>query len=177
MKQHIKRYNRNKNGRVLIDMTVNDDTEFLTQFSRHNTPVISSEVADFLENSTQNVLPKDRLHLKIHSNCIDENKKTIYTNAIKDYYTDKVIATKRELRHNNVLAIVLALVGILILALSLIMDGTLWPAVIDIVAWVFLWEAVDIVAFKQRDLRLCRYRYSRFTEMEIEYSAAKEEYH
>ncbi len=169
MKPCVEPYRKTPEDRAVIDMTVKDDTDFLSRFSKHSTPVISSDVADFLENSTQNIPPKTPLHVRIYSDCIDEDEKPVYAKAMKDYYADKVTAAKRELHRNTTLALALALVGIFILAVSLIMDGILWSEVMDIAAWVFLWEAVDIVAFRQRELRLCRYRYTQFTEMVIEY--------
>ncbi len=46
---------RDEQGRIIINMTVKDDSEFLSRFSERSTPVISSEVAEFLENSTQGI--------------------------------------------------------------------------------------------------------------------------
>ncbi len=45
-----RKYKRDADGRVIINMTVKDDTDFLSVFSTGDTPVISSEVAEFLEN-------------------------------------------------------------------------------------------------------------------------------
>ena len=47
-----KQYRRDGEGRIIVDMNVKDDTDFLSVFSANDTPVISSEVAEFLENST-----------------------------------------------------------------------------------------------------------------------------
>ena len=73
-----RKYKRDADGRVIINMTVKDDTDFLSVFSIGDTPVISSEVAEFLESSTHSVLPKEQLALRIHSNCIDDNEKEEY---------------------------------------------------------------------------------------------------
>lgn len=81
-----RKYLRDADGRVIINMTVKDDTDFLSVFSTGDTPVISSEVAEFLENSTQSIRPKEQLILKIHSDCIDDNEKKEYGRAIKEYY-------------------------------------------------------------------------------------------
>ena len=82
LKQQYKRDNEN---RIVIDMTVKDDSDFLSVFSQSDTPVISSEVAEFIENSTDSILPKEQLTLRIHSDCIDDNEKVLYRESIKEY--------------------------------------------------------------------------------------------
>lgn len=168
-----RKYKRDADGRVIINMTVKDDTDFLSVFSTGDTPVISSEVAEFLESSTHSVLPKEQLTLRIHSNCIDDNEKEEYRQAIKKYYTERYITNKRELRRNAIIVLLLALAGIITLATAFLIEhqtaNPFWAEVVDIIAWVFLWEAVDISAFKNRGLRLKRFRYLAFMSMKIEY--------
>jgi len=45
----------------------------------------------------------------------------------------------------------------------------MWAEVIDIIAWVFLWEAVDISIFKNRSLRIRQVRYLSYIEMKVVY--------
>lgn len=168
-----RKYKRDADGRVIINMTVKDDTDFLSVFSIGDTPVISSEVAEFLESSTHSVLPKEQLALRIHSNCIDDNEKEEYRQAIKEYYTELYIANKRELKRNTMIALLLTLAGVVALVAAFLIEhqtaNPIWTEVVDIIAWVFLWEAVDISAFKNRGLRLKRFRYLAFMSMKIEY--------
>ncbi len=156
--------------RAVINMVVKDDSDFLSPFSTHDTPVISSEVAGFLENCASSYSPKKRLILRIHGSCVSENEKQIYALAIKDYYADEITATRRELRHFNMVSAVLMTIGILILAVAILRRGELWSEVLDIIAWVFIWEAVNIIAFRKRDLRIKKFRYRAFENMKIEYT-------
>ena len=168
-----RKYKRDADGRVIINMTVKDDTDFLSVFSIGDTPVISSEVAEFLESSTHSVLPKEQLALRIHSNCIDDNEKEEYRQAIKEYYTERYTANKRELKRNTMIALLLTLAGVVALVAAFLIEhqtaNPIWTEVVDIIAWVFLWEAVDISAFKNRGLRLKRFRCLAFMSMKIEY--------
>lgn len=171
-----RKYKRDADGRVIINMTVKDDTDFLSVFSIGDTPVISSEVAEFLESSTHSVLPKEQLTLRIHSNCIDDNEKEEYRQAIKEYYTERYIANKRELKRNAMIALLLTLAGVVALVTAFLIEyqtaNLIWTEIVDIIAWVFLWEAVDISAFKNRGLRLKRFRCLAFMAMKIEYYPA-----
>lgn len=167
------KHQRDEENRVVINMTVRDDSDFLSVFSQSDTPVISTEVAEFIENSAESILPKEELTLRIHSNCIDDHEKELYQKGIKEYYREKMVSNSRELKRNNFFAMILTVVGVFILVLALLLEGKtdnlVWPEVIDIAAWVFLWEAVDVSAFENRSLRLKNRRYRSFLSMKVEY--------
>ena len=113
--------------------------------------------------------PREELVLRIHSNCIDDEEKKNYSVGIKEYYAEKYITAKKELRINRMIIAVLLLAGILTLAISFQIENHIWAEVIDIAAWVFLWEAVDIGAFQNKNLRRRRTRYLRYMVMDIEF--------
>lgn len=160
-------------GRAVVNMTVDDDSNFLSCFSPSKTPIISADVADFIESNTQSIPPNQQLTLRIHGNCIDEHEKVIYKNAIGEYYTERYLANERELKRNRIITLILSLLGILVLALAIFLeyqnDSIIWSEVVDIVAWVLLWEAVDISVFENRSLKLKRMRYMNYISMKVEY--------
>ncbi|MBQ8350960.1 MAG: hypothetical protein IJY20_02810 [Clostridia bacterium] len=163
---------------TIIRMMVKNDDDFLSVFSAGETPVISTDVAEFIESNTISLPPSAPLKLHIHSNCIDEKEKIEYSKAIREYYAERYRANEQERKHNRRVVLLLALVGVLILSLALFLDGNnhfLWGEVIDIAAWVFLWEAVDIGAFRNRVLRINRLRYRSYMMMKIEYYPLKEQ--
>lgn len=168
-----KQYIRDDEGRIIVNMNVKDDTDFLSLFSANDTPVISGGVAEFIENATHSVPPNEGLSLHIKSDCIDETEQTVYRNAIKEYYTERFRANERELKIQNIIALILGVIGVFVLAFAIFweyrMANVLWAEVIDIVAWVFLWEAVDIKFLKNRELAIQRKRYAAFIDMKIEY--------
>ena len=168
-----KQYPRDSEGRIIVNMNVKDDTDFLSVFSANDTPVISSEVAEFIENTTHSIRPDEQLSLHIKSDCIDKTEQKIYSTAIKEYYTERYRANERELKIHNLIALLLAFFGVLVLAFAIFLDyrvgSVIWAEVVDIVAWVFLWEAVDIKFFKTRELKLRRKHYAAFLDMKIQY--------
>ncbi len=172
-----KEYEYTRNGELVVNMVVKDDTNFLSVFSDEDTPIISEDVSSFLENSTQSVPNKQPLALRIHSDCIDEQEKRLYERGIKKYYADRSVMVKRELKRNIWIAVILAMMGILTLVLAHTVEATfnsvIWAEAIDIAAWVLLWESVDILAFKLRGLRLDAWRYQAFCAMPIEYLPLK----
>ena len=153
-------------------MNVTNDTGFLSPFSANDTPVISSDVADFIEASTLSIKPSSNLTLKIKSNCIDETEKVLYKRAIKEYYTDKYISSGRKLARNRAFAISLAIVGVLVLLLALLLEywtSSIWLEIINVVAWVFLWEATYIYFIESRNLKHDRKKYVSYVAMNVEF--------
>ena len=164
---------RDDEGRVIIDMTVENDDGFLTSFSENDTPVIATDVAEFIEDSADPIKPREPLTLRIHSKCIDEGEQIVYKKAIREYYYQRYVAVARELRRNRWIVLGLALAGMAVLAGALYYEhhvgNAIGTEVIDIVAWVLLWEATDIALFGNRSARLKKQRYLSFLGMKVEY--------
>lgn len=173
-----RRHKRDESGRVIIRMNVKNDGNFLSEFSETETPVISSEVADFIENETSAVLPNEELTLQIHSDCIDDRERVIYKDAIKEYYMQKYIASKQEAKRNLLIAFFLGIAGIFVLVAELLYDyhigNAIWTSVIEISAWVLLWEAVDIGVLEARISAIKRKRFIAYLSMKVEYISGAE---
>ena len=169
---------RDEEGNVMINMTVKNDEGFLSPFSENNSYVISESVADFIENSTKEALPKDQYTLYIHSNCIDDNEKEIYKKAINEYYTMQYIAIKREIKRSRGAVLLMGIMGVVFLALALALDYngfTIWTEVVDIAAWVFLWEAVYLEFFDIKKAKIKMKYYLSYLSMKIVYLSDDEE--
>ena len=112
--------------------------------------------------------------LRIHSDCIDDNEKEIYSDAIKEYFAEKHSALCKERRFNLIAVIALIIAGITILALSFLIDNLIWAEVVDIVAWVLIWEATDIGIFKNRSIKHNLNRYLALSSMKVDYRSTKD---
>lgn len=167
-----RKYERDDDGRVIINMTVKDDSDFLSPFSENSVSVISTDVADFIENNTHSLPPNEKLTLRVHSNCIDEKEQKIYREAIKEYYAEKYLANEKEMKRNYLIALMLLIAGVFVLAVSVFLGEhniELWSYIVDIAAWVLLWESVDISLLVNRTLSIQRKRYLAYLSMKIEY--------
>lgn len=165
--------NVDEDGRAIINLTIYDDEEFLSSFSTDNEEVISEEVATYIENSASPINPIDPISITISSNKIGESKKERYTKAISNYYFNKLCDLYRELRHNTIISLLLALAGILVLVVQFLVakvyDQAVLLEIINIVAWVFLWEACDQFFIERRKLRLKVYRYINITNCKLKF--------
>ena len=95
-----------------INMTVLNDDGFLSPYSETSTPMISSEVADFLENSAKGFHPKDKLLLNVYTNCVDEVEQQVYPKAIKNYFAAQLKSLEFELKRNLLSVIWFTIIGI-----------------------------------------------------------------
>ena len=159
-------------GRAIIPMTVRDDSDFLSPFSEGATPLISADVAEYLEEKTEELPRGKELVLQIRSGCIDPAEQEAYRLGVKEFYLIRYLSVRRELRRNLLLALILAAAGMLLLATHLIdthLGLPYWMELTDIVAWVFVWEAVDTLVFGSHEFRTQKRRYLAFMDMKIEF--------
>ena len=168
-----KEYVRDEQNRVVVEMTVQDDKHFLSEFSQTETPVINTKVAEFIENSTATIPVKENLTLRITSNCILDDEKEGYSKGIKEYYKHKYFLNQRDIKQNYLVATILTFVSLVLLAISIVVRSNLtfdfWAETINIVAWFFLWEAVGMFSFKTTELRFKRNKCLSYISMKIEY--------
>lgn len=154
-----------------INMYVGDDDNFLSVYSLEGKPVISQEIADFIENSAKEFHPKDKLILNIYSSCIDNEEQKIYPKAIKNYFDLQIKDCDFELKRKTFIGALFSLIGVMALAFMIILSNRetkeLWVECIDIFAWVFLWEAVDQLFIERGALVRKRKRFVSFFNMEI----------
>ena len=164
-------------GRLIIHMTVSDDTDFLSVFAENNTPMIGADVAEYLEENIVGLPVHKQWNLQIFSNCIDKEEQKAYQEGVKEYYLNQYMANKKELHRNTVISVLLAVAGMIALFFTLLIDsiyGNLfWAEIVDIVAWVFVWESVDVFVFRNHELRMQRLRCLKLLEMSVEFFPLK----
>ena len=156
-----------------INMTVLNDDDFLSPYSPTETPVIASDVAEFLEQGAVNYLPKQQVQLNVHSNCIDDNEKVIYDKAIRNYFNVTLDEVQKDMQRNLIISVIFTIIGIVGLALMFLLDhfdvNGIWVEVVDIFAWVFVWEAVDQFFIERRKMLLDCRKYKAMANMQINY--------
>lgn len=162
-----------KNKREEIVLNVMNDDNFLSPYSPTLKPIIANEVAEFIENCANEFHPKSNLSLRIISNCIDDNEKKIYNEAIRNYYLLKLKELHRTIKMKLVIGIIFSIIGIFALGLMFLCDRLsikdIWVECIDIFAWVFIWEAVDTLFIERRLLKMKERRLLAFIVMPIFY--------
>ncbi|MBQ7924313.1 MAG: hypothetical protein IJ329_03300 [Clostridia bacterium] len=165
---------RDNDGRVIVDFCVHSDDDFLSPYSLRSSAELSTDAGEFIERSLETVPVKEQVRLRVHSNVITNEEQVAYTEAISSFYHDKYESVRREKRRLVVLAAVMAIIGVLALTVMIGLEVTgtrtaVISEIIDVFAWVFLWEAVDLLCFQLLALRLKSWRYLSLLACVVEY--------
>ncbi len=163
---------RDGEGRAVVELTVRRDEDFLSDYSVEK-PEISSAVADFLQEQTSALRPKDPILLRIYSDCIDEEEKGTYEGALREHALRRYHGASSGMKRNAAIAAVMFAIGVLGLVATvlcnLFADNPVFSEVLDIFAWVFVWEAVDLFFLQRASLRAERTRALRLYDAKVEY--------
>ncbi|MBO5046658.1 MAG: hypothetical protein J6C93_07315 [Clostridia bacterium] len=162
---------RDEEGRAIIEMTVRRDEDFLSDYSVGRSPQICATVADFLDGAATSFSPKESLTVNVYSDCIDEVEQEVYRSAMKEYYFQKCKENAFERKRNLIASILTGAVGTLVL-IATILFSHLWEnavvaEILDIFAWVFLWECADLLCLHGTSLQLTRRRYLRLYDAKL----------
>ncbi len=145
-------------GLCLVKIKVTDDSNFLSPFSDNDDPVISEETAGFLVHSVKHLKTANKLHIVFSGNEITEDEQPVYKKAIENYFHKELVENRRDIHSNTVRSVILSLLGVLLFSIAIIMETLgvkhLWLNVMDVVAWVFVWEAVDLFFLERTGLRI-----------------------
>ncbi|MBQ8402919.1 MAG: hypothetical protein IJX55_00655 [Clostridia bacterium] len=161
-------------GRIMVDLRVINDNDFLSPYSTANHNAISEGVSDFIEHSLSDVSSEKPIHFRIYSDVITKAEQEEYTRAIHSHYADKYRQTCLEKKKLHNVALIMSLVAVAALSFMIGIDiaglrTEIFTEIVDIFAWVFMWEAVDIFFLECTMLRFKQRRYLRLADSVIEY--------
>ncbi len=149
-------------NRQIVRVGIADDYEFLSPLSPNGEPYITGDTAQFLEQSTKHIRPDEPLHFIFERSNLSNETKEQYTIAIRNYYHNEFMEVERDLRKNMAQTITMVLISAIVFTLNIFLknhgvDQVLY-SIIDIVAWVFAWEATEIFFLQRPAMRLHRLR-------------------
>lgn len=165
----MKEQNNDKN---IININIADTTNILSPFSGEK-PVISSELVEFLEYKLTPQIIKKGIHLVIHCKDIEQQEQILYKQAIKNYYEDLYFTKKREVKNKTIISLILLMIGIMVITITIALEMSgkdmIKTRIYDIMAWVFVWEAVDIFFFQRPKINFERRKCLKMLKATIEY--------
>lgn len=171
--------NVDEEGRSIINITIYNDNDFLSPYSTSNEEILTEDTAKFLEHSAMTANPKNPLHINIYSDEIDSVEKEKYPKAIKNYYFNQLVDIQQKLKHNLIVSLIFTLASIIIFLAefsfvqSLIKNDTI-NELINIIGWVFMWEAVDQFCIERSHINRQKYRYLNIMEAKLTFHKLKE---
>lgn len=104
-------------------MAINDTSNFLSPYSLEGNPVISNEVANFLENCANEFHPKTLLSLNFHCKKLSDNDIQMFNKAIKNYYTLQYHDLLRDIKRKKIFGISCIIIGVIALSIMIILSN------------------------------------------------------
>ena len=132
-------------GDAIIDVQVESKNEIFSKFNYEEGDILTTEFTDYLWNKAKLVPTNKNLHIKVYAN--EELNVNKVENAIKKHYKNEYIEVKSELSYLGRFSLINLILGIITLAVLLVLhnvfDNYFLVSIVDILAWVFVWEAFD----------------------------------
>lgn len=168
VRQKIKddKFDEDNKGRSIIRLNVDDADSILAKYNDDGQEIISSDMADFVNNLAKSVPIEKDIVLDIKCGNYSADKESRYKKAIVNYYLNEFADKDSKIKNNSKVSLLLFIVGIIgfvgLYLLRLFDVYWLIQDIVEVASWVFLWETVDvfflnrgILKWKQkRDLKI-----------------------
>lgn len=140
---------------VVINIKASSDEQIFSSYNYDNKTSISSELSTYLWDNAK--LAPFYKSIKLQIYCKEHIEKDEVEKAIKSHYRREYTEVKDELSKKRGLSFICLLLGIFSLATLVILNSLsvnyILTSIIDIIAWVFVWEAVDIFCLESMGLK------------------------
>lgn len=130
----------------------------LSDFAPLDNPIIAEEFASILDNHYLSLNKNKKI--KIYINGLTNEELDILSKAKKHYYKARIYNAYQDLKHNNNSAISFMGIGIVILCIMITLSSLDYISfddvikeVLDIIAWVFVWEGTQLLFMERHKLR------------------------
>jgi hypothetical protein len=175
-------YTRDEKGRIIVPVTIRDDENFLSSYTKSDIPIINSDISNYLDSLIEFLPPAEILHFQIRSNCINPEEQKIYKEAIKEYFLTQYSKSRRQFKRNLRMGVITSLIGALLILITYLIapgeSGTIiqkaTTEAVNIAAWVFFWEALDILLMQNYECRRNRKIYATALMSKIEFIEKEE---
>lgn len=163
-----------ESGRLIIDIKLEDPSNAYNEFSPMHDLRINPSLIDYIE--AENSVSKHPLGIKVYSGALfaDESAQQVLTATLKKTFDDRRHQNYNRIRFCNFRTLTSLIAGLLILLLCLsvqyISKGeNLFLSSMEILSWVFVWEAADLFFFERPSLSRSYLHSSKLSAAKIEF--------
>lgn len=156
---------KNELGEDILKVHIEDEGDLLSKYCVQDHPTLNEELCVFIEEKIDYRQMQNDLNIELSLNSLNEEKKTSYQQAFLNTYTDKIIDKTKELHRNKWMSIIFLLTGIIVFIGTICLKKLLNRDIIvlfeslDIMGWVFIWEAVDLFFIARKVMLFQQIRY------------------
>ena len=147
-------YVENDNS-VSINIKAESEDKIFSSFNYENKESLTQELSEHIWDSVKIMPFKKDVRLNFYTK--ENLSKDEVRSAIRYHYGREYVDVKDQIRKTNRTALTCLLLGIFSLGLlvlfHLIFDFFLVVTITEIMAWAFVWEAIDLFFFRRAELR------------------------
>lgn len=173
-KQKLHEFNTDNSGRAIIEIGVTDKTYVVAPFHSQKNQTISNGFASLLENNAKATPPKQPLHIQMDCPNLTDDEKQTYATSIKTFFRNKEQEMQWKLQAHYKSFLTCVVLSILFCALWVltIEFGAYWfiSDFIEILVWMFVLEAADILVFKRKLVIIDKRQYHSLANCKISYT-------
>lgn len=155
---------------AVISINAPKQEQIFSEYDYDSGEDLNQELSDFVTNKAKFVPINKEIRLRLYTEKITE--KINVESAIKNNFKKKYIETQNEIKKNTLFALAMFIVGLFSLAVLLLMHSFFYnvytEVILEIVTWVFIWEAVDAFFLKRLSLKKEATTYLKLYSAEIE---------
>lgn len=150
-------------GRAIVDIKIKDKSEVLSPFVIDGQEIINAEFANLIDNTVKSIPPTQSINININCDKLTDSDKTSFALAIKNYYKNSTLDSQRKMDNNTKILILMLVFSIISLVALFLVNffNVNWIIIeiVDIIAWVFTWESIDLLVFQRSMQRYEKLRY------------------
>ncbi len=160
-------------GLAIIDIAVDDLDDFYSPYSPKGYKLLNPDMIEYIDEYSKNIPSSQEVVLRITATNKTEEAKKRIQKTIRRTFVERIANINAELKRNLLSAIVFMAVGVLFLVGLIITNelnlGSTINEILDIIAWVFVWESVDIFFMERHKKRVEKLRYAKLAVAQIEF--------
>lgn len=142
-------------GDAIINVKVTDKHQVFSNYNYESDEKLNNDLGEFIYDKARFVSPNKDIRIKIFST--QEIGQSEVEEAIKNHYKKDYVEVKNKRRRNLIFSIIMLTIGLLAFASLLVMHEVAYniylEIVLEIMTWVFIWEAVDSFCLRRVGLR------------------------
>ena len=174
------RFDVDSNGRGIIDVGAENYDDIFSYYDLEGENVLDKEFDEFLEAKADAIPLKTELALHFHVKNASEEKREEIDRVFKSHHKRQFRALKRKLHKVTMFTTYMLFMFLIffVIYIPFVVFNVHFIAqfIVEIIAWVFLWEVVDQWFMHRREIKhemLKKYRFIRADIVVYEYKAKK----
>lgn len=155
----------------IINIKVTDKEQLISNFSYDENDKINKDLSEFIVAKSKRVHISKDIKLNFYTNeHIDKNE---IQSTIKNHFHEEYLESKSELKRLNIFIITMLALGVLTFAILVALynrnfSNFYFEMILEIAAWVFIWESVDATFLQRPKIRRKNIQMQKLSSAQVE---------